>query len=150
MIKGQPPPGQQEGPRLRVEAQGATRPGPATGHGPPRAEREESADEFVVRAEPFESSESGQDEPDTKRRKLKSLGSSVVRSASVLARTLMACEEKRETRHRELLELEERRVKLEEERTEVNRQAVTGLISAVNGLSNAIHALVSDHRRGQM
>ena len=58
----------------------------------------------------------------------------------------MACEEKREQRHRELLELEERRLKLEEERTEMNRQVVSGLISAVNGLANAIHALVSDHR----
>ena len=60
----------------------------------------------------------------------------------------MACEEKREQRHRELLELEERRLKLEEERTEMNRLAVSGLISAVNGMSNAIHALVSDHGDG--
>lgn len=98
------------------------------------------------------SSESGEDgsdgEPEPKRRRLNRLGSSVVRSATVLARTLVACEEKRERRHREVLELEERRLRLEEERTEVRRQGFAGLISAVNSLSSAIHALVSDHRSG--
>ncbi|CAD6259125.1 unnamed protein product [Miscanthus lutarioriparius] len=99
------------------------------------------------------SSESGEDgsdggEPQPKRRRLNRLGSSVVRSATVLARTLVACEEKRERRHREVLELEERRLRLEEERTEVRRQGFAGLVSAVNSLSSAIHALVSDHRSG--
>ena len=99
------------------------------------------------------SSESGEDgsdggEPQPKRRRLNRLGSSVVRSATVLARTLVACEEKRERRHREVLELEERRLRLEEERTEVRRQGFAGLVSAINSLSSAIHALVSDHRSG--
>ncbi|XP_066346430.1 trihelix transcription factor ASR3-like [Miscanthus floridulus] len=99
------------------------------------------------------SSESGEDgsdggEPEPKRRRLNRLGSSVMRSATVLARTLVACEEKRERRHREVLELEERRLRLEEERTEVRRQGFAGLVSAVNSLSSAIHALVSDHRSG--
>ncbi|CAO2036974.1 unnamed protein product [Urochloa humidicola] len=104
------------------------------------------------------SSESGEDEgseeeddgeePEPKRRRLNRLGSSVVRSATVLARTLVACEEKRERRHREVLELEERRLRLEEQRTEVRRQGFAGLISAVNSLSGAIHALVADHRSG--
>jgi len=104
------------------------------------------------------SSESGEEEdgssseegvePQPKRRRLNRLGSSVVRSATVLARTLVACEEKRERRHREVLELEERRLRLEEQRTEVRRQGFAGLISAVNSLSTAINALVSDHRSG--
>ena len=103
--------------------------------------------------EPTGSSESDEDgsdggEPEPKRRQLNRLGSSVVRSATVLARTLVACEEKRERRHREVLELEERRLRLEEERTEVRRQGFAGLVSAVNSLSSAIHALVSDHRSG--
>ncbi|KAK3143403.1 hypothetical protein QOZ80_4AG0299900 [Eleusine coracana subsp. coracana] len=97
------------------------------------------------------SSESGdedgsEDEPEPKRRRLNRLGSSVERSATVLARTMVACEEKRERRHRELLSLEERRLRLEEERTEVRRQGFAGLISAVNSLSSAIHSLVTDHR----
>ncbi|CAL5014233.1 unnamed protein product [Urochloa decumbens] len=92
--------------------------------------------------------EDGDEEPEPKRRRLNRLGSSVVRSATVLARTLVACEEKRERRHREVLELEERRLRLEEQRTEVRRQGFAGLISAVNSLSGAIHALVADHRSG--
>jgi hypothetical protein len=90
----------------------------------------------------------GDQEPEAKRRRLRRLGSSVGRSASVLARTLLTCEEKRERRHRELLELEERRLRLEEDRTEMRRQGFAGLISAVNNLSGAIYALVSDHRNG--
>ncbi|CAL5029377.1 unnamed protein product [Urochloa decumbens] len=95
-----------------------------------------------------EEEEDGDEEPEPKRRRLNRLGSSVVRSATVLARTLVACEEKRERRHREVLELEERRLRLEEQRTEVRRQGFAGLISAVNSLSGAIHALVADHRSG--
>ncbi|THU60213.1 hypothetical protein C4D60_Mb07t10270 [Musa balbisiana] len=88
------------------------------------------------------------EEPDTKRRRLRRLGSSVVRSATVLARTMLACEEKRELRHRELVELQERRLRLEEDRTEVRRQGFRGLISAVDNLSGAIHALVAERRSG--
>ena len=101
------------------------------------------------------SSESGSagddagDEPEAKRRRrVERLGSSVVRSATVLARTLVACEDKRERRHREVLELEERRLRLEAERNETRRQGFAGLVAAVNGLSGAIHALVSSDPRG--
>nr|BAH02612.1 sh4 homologue [Echinochloa crus-galli var. crus-galli] len=108
-----------------------------------------SAEELTGSSESGEEgSEDDGEEPEPKRRRLNRLGSSVVRSATVLARTLVACEEKRERRHREVLELEERRLRLEEQRTEVRRQGFAGLISAVNSLSGAIHALVSDHRSG--
>jgi hypothetical protein len=99
------------------------------------------------------SSESTDDEdgnePAPKRRRLRHLGSSVVRSATVLARTLLACEEKHEKRHRELLDLEERRLRLEEQRAEQHHQAFISLVSAVNNLSGAIHALASDHRNAE-
>lgn len=88
-------------------------------------------------------------EPAPKRRRLRRLGSSVVRSATVLAQTLLACEEKRERRHRELLDLEERRLRLEEQRVEQHHQGFVSLVSAVNNLSGAIHALVSDHRNAE-
>ncbi|KAG0453182.1 hypothetical protein HPP92_025846 [Vanilla planifolia] len=81
------------------------------------------------------------------RKRRRGLGSSVLRGAAELARTLMACEEKRERRHRDLMQLEERRLRMEEDRTEMNRQAVAGLIASVNALSAEIHALVADHRR---
>lgn len=83
-------------------------------------------------------------ESDTKRRKLGRLGSSVVRGATELARTLLACEEKRDKRHQNVLELEERKLQIEETRTEINRQGLATLVTAVNNLSNAVHALVSD------
>ncbi|XP_068640746.1 trihelix transcription factor ASR3-like [Aristolochia californica] len=88
----------------------------------------------------------GRDQPDsdTKRRRVRTLGSSIIRSASVLSQTLLACEEKKEKRHRDVLELEERKLQMEENRTEANRQGIAGLISAVNNLSSAIHTLVSD------
>jgi hypothetical protein len=116
---------------------------------------------YVAEEDMTGSSESGSDggqsgdadEPEAKRRRrgAERLGSSVVRSATVLARTLVACEDKRERRHREVLELEERRLRLEAERNEVRRQGFAGLVAAVNGLSGAIHALVSSdhhHRSG--
>lgn len=77
---------------------------------------------------------------------MKQVGSSVVRSATLLARTLVACEEKRERRHRELVALEERRLRFQEQRADTRRQGFAALVSAVNNLSAAIHALVSDHR----
>ncbi|XP_018675715.2 trihelix transcription factor ASR3-like [Musa acuminata AAA Group] len=114
---------------------------------PPPAQPSVSV-EMSESSESEENEETGAAEPEAKRRRLRRLGSSVVRSATVLARTLLACEEKREQRHRELVELEERRLRLEEERTEMRRQGFAGLISAVNNLSGAIHALVADHRNG--
>ncbi|XP_077246369.1 uncharacterized protein LOC143886312 [Tasmannia lanceolata] len=90
-----------------------------------------------------EGSGSGSDSG-SKRRKVRTLGSSIVRAASVLGRTLEACEEKNEKRHRDVVELEERKIRIEEDRTEHNRQGIAELVTAVNNLSNAVHALVSD------
>ncbi|KAL5721631.1 hypothetical protein ACHQM5_005251 [Ranunculus cassubicifolius] len=98
--------------------------------------------------ETTESSESNQSERVTsdlkRRRKVKNVGSSVLKGVSMLAQTLASCEEKKERRHKDIIELEERRLKIEETRNEVNREGIAGLISAVNNLSGAIHALVSD------
>ncbi|KAJ1694550.1 hypothetical protein LUZ63_011248 [Rhynchospora breviuscula] len=118
---------------------------------PPIASVSQSQPSFSdVAAEVSISSESTDNEdgnePAPKRRKLSRLGSSVVRSATVITRTLLSCEEKRERRHRELLDLEERRLRLEEQRAEQHHQGFLSLVSAVNNLSGAIHALVSDHR----
>ncbi|WJZ81494.1 hypothetical protein VitviT2T_001334 [Vitis vinifera] len=82
-------------------------------------------------------------ESNTKRRKVRNIGSSIVRSASVLARTMKSCDEKKERRHREVMELEERRMQIEETRNEDNRKGINGLVSAVNNLSGAIQTLIS-------
>ncbi|KAF9624740.1 hypothetical protein IFM89_013278 [Coptis chinensis] len=93
-----------------------------------------------------ESSES--DSKMKRRRKIKNVGTSILKSASVLAETIMTCEEKREKRHKDIIELEERRLQIEETRNEVNRQGIAGLISAVNNLSGVIQSLVSDRHSG--
>ncbi|ERN17034.1 hypothetical protein AMTRI_Chr09g13490 [Amborella trichopoda] len=100
----------------------------------------------------YESSDSDHTEKtdsEAKRRKLKNLGPSVVRSASMLAQTMLTCEEKREKRHRDIIEIEEKKLQMEERRTEMNRQGFSGLVSSVNNLSNAILALVSNRNDGK-
>lgn len=81
---------------------------------------------------------------DTKRRKVRGIGSSIIRGASVLARSIRSSEEKKEKRHRELMELEERRIRAEETRNEVNREGIASFVNAVNNLSGAIQSLISD------
>lgn len=81
----------------------------------------------------------------TKRKKVRKIGSSIVRSASVLAQTLKSCEEKKEKRHQELMELEKRRLQIEETRNEVNRKGITDLLAAVTNLSGAIQSLIANH-----
>ncbi|KAJ7954419.1 trihelix transcription factor ASR3-like [Quillaja saponaria] len=95
-----------------------------------------------------EESSENQESSETKRRKVRNnIGSSIMRSASVLARALQSCEEKKEKRHRELMELERRRIQMEEARNEVNQQGITNLVAAVTNLSGAIHSLISESDR---
>ncbi|XP_042477889.1 trihelix transcription factor ASR3-like [Macadamia integrifolia] len=72
------------------------------------------------------------------------VGSAISKSASIIAEALQACEEKEEKRHRDLLSLQERRLKVEESKTEINREGTNGLVDAINKLASSILALVSD------
>ncbi|KAJ9152958.1 hypothetical protein P3X46_026460 [Hevea brasiliensis] len=80
----------------------------------------------------------------TKRRKVGSIGASIKHSASILAQTIRNCEEKKDKRHQQLMEFEQRRLQLEETRNEVNRQGMASLAVAVTKLSSAIQSLISD------
>ncbi|GMY18048.1 trihelix transcription factor ASR3-like isoform X2 [Fagus crenata] len=86
----------------------------------------------------------------SKRRKVRrSIGSSIKRSASVLARTFRDCEEKKEKRHQEAMEIEQRRLQIEEKQNEVNHQGMANLVAAMTNLSGAIQSLISashDHQ----
>lgn len=84
------------------------------------------------------------DEAATKRRKFGNIGSSIKHSASILAQTIRSCQEKKERRHQQLVEFEQRRLQLEETRNEVNRQGMANLAVAITKLSTAIHSLISD------
>ncbi|KAF2316638.1 hypothetical protein GH714_041979 [Hevea brasiliensis] len=79
-----------------------------------------------------------------KRRKVGSIGASIKHSASILAQTIRNCEEKKDKRHQQLMEFEQRRLQLEETRNEVNRQGMASLAVAVTKLSSAIQSLISD------
>ncbi|KDP38217.1 hypothetical protein JCGZ_04860 [Jatropha curcas] len=84
----------------------------------------------------------------SKRRRMKNnnIGASIKHSASILAQTIRNCEEKKEKRHQELMEFEQRRLQLEETRNEVNRQGMANLAMAVTNLSSAIQSLISGHQ----
>ncbi|XP_057734880.1 trihelix transcription factor GTL1-like [Arachis stenosperma] len=98
-----------------------------------------------------EDSDNDDDGSESKRRKVKNLGSSIMHSASVLARALRSCEEKKEKRHREMMELEQRRIQMEEARNEVQRQGIATIVAAVTNLSGAIQSLINNNpeRHGQ-
>lgn len=108
---------------------------------------------IVERSESSTGSEQSEDDDgdgsESKRRKVRNLGSSIMRSASVLARALRSCEEKKEKRHRELVELEQRRIQMEEARNEVHRQGIATLVAAVSNLSGAIQSFVNSERHAQ-
>ncbi|KAJ4981576.1 hypothetical protein NE237_032413 [Protea cynaroides] len=72
------------------------------------------------------------------------VGSAISKSASIIAEALQACEEKEEKRHRDLLILQERRLKVEESQIEINREGINGLVDSINKLASSIFALVSD------
>ncbi|OIV89569.1 hypothetical protein TanjilG_19246 [Lupinus angustifolius] len=97
-----------------------------------------------------EDSDDEDDGSEFKRRKIRNLGSSIMKSATVLAQALKTCEEKKEKRHIELMKLEQRRIQVEEARNEVHRQGIATLIAAVTNLSGAIQSLINnDQRHGQ-
>ncbi|KAE8710108.1 UBX domain-containing protein isoform 1 [Hibiscus syriacus] len=82
---------------------------------------------------------------ETKRKKVRKIGSSIMRSASVLARTLKSCEENKEKRHQQVMELEHRRLRIEETQNEVNHKGMTDLVAATTNLSGAIQSLIANH-----
>ncbi|KAF3945497.1 hypothetical protein CMV_028132 [Castanea mollissima] len=97
------------------------------------------------RSDSSETESSEMHDSSSKRRKVRrrSIGSTIMRSASVLAQTFRDCEEKKEKRHQEVMELEQRRIQIEEKRNEVNSQGMTSLGAAMTNLSGAIQSLIS-------
>ncbi|KAK4778842.1 hypothetical protein SAY86_006370 [Trapa natans] len=71
------------------------------------------------------------------------VGTAISRSASIIAEALQACDEREEKRHRDLIGLQERRLKLEEANAETNRQGIIGFVEAINKLADSIHALAA-------
>lgn len=100
---------------------------------------------FIEESDSSETESSENLGSETKRKKVRKIGSSIMQSASVLAQTLKSCEEKKEKRHQEVMELEQRRLQIEETRNEVNRKGITDLVAAMTNLSGAIQSLIANH-----
>lgn len=81
---------------------------------------------------------------ETKRKKVRKIGSSLLRNASFLSQTLKSCEEKKEKRHQEVMELEQRRLQIEETQNQVNQKGITDLVAAMTNLSGAVQSLIAN------
>ncbi|KAI5070815.1 hypothetical protein GOP47_0015158 [Adiantum capillus-veneris] len=100
---------------------------------------------------PSESSESeGSDVPESpaKRRKVQEGKAAVVTSTAELTQALLACEERKDRRHRDLLSVEEKKLMLENTKTQISRDGIAGLIAAINNLAAAVVSLASDKSLG--
>uniref|UniRef100_A0A9I9DL89 Myb-like domain-containing protein n=1 Tax=Cucumis melo TaxID=3656 RepID=A0A9I9DL89_CUCME len=83
---------------------------------------------------------------EAKRRKMEdNIGRRIERSVSALGQTLHSCEEQREIRHQQLMELRKRRLQIEETRNHIHRQGIADLVAAVANLS----AGIDNNRRGR-
>ncbi|CAA7061273.1 unnamed protein product [Microthlaspi erraticum] len=65
------------------------------------------------------------------------------RSASVIANAIRESEERQDRRHKEVMSIQERRLKIEESNVEMNREGMNGLVEAINKLASSIFALAS-------
>ncbi|KAI9169903.1 hypothetical protein LWI28_019288 [Acer negundo] len=84
-------------------------------------------------------------ESNLKKRRGGKISSSIKRSASKLAQTLKSCDEMKEKRHQQVMELEQRRLQIEDTSNEVNRQGIAHFLKAVTDLSDAIHSIFSNY-----
>ncbi|XP_010516756.1 PREDICTED: uncharacterized protein LOC104792327 [Camelina sativa] len=71
------------------------------------------------------------------------VGAAISRSALVIAQMIKQSEERQEMRHKEVMRLQERRLKMEESKADINRQCMSGLVDAINQLATSILALAS-------
>ncbi|XP_017218139.1 uncharacterized protein LOC108195663 isoform X1 [Daucus carota subsp. sativus] len=74
------------------------------------------------------------------------VGSAISRSASLIAGAIQANEEREERRHRELLNLHEKRLQIEESKAEINRQGISGMVDAINNLAHSVLALAANKK----
>ncbi|KAK8551368.1 hypothetical protein V6N13_119837 [Hibiscus sabdariffa] len=75
------------------------------------------------------------------------VGTAISKSAFIIAEAIRASEEREERRHRDLINLQERRLKMEESKTEINKRGLDGLVDAINKLANSILALASHNNQ---
>ncbi|KAL5827590.1 hypothetical protein ACOSQ3_019430 [Xanthoceras sorbifolium] len=98
------------------------------------------------RTEVSEGVESGErEEASESSLKKRRISSSINRSALLFAQTLKSCDEMKEKRHQQVMELEQRSLQIQHTRNEVHRQAISNFLKAMSNLSHAIHSITSNY-----
>ncbi|XP_022997995.1 trihelix transcription factor ASR3-like [Cucurbita maxima] len=88
-----------------------------------------------------ESSSSGTESSEKKEKaeaKRRKMEDNIERSAAMLAQTLRSCEEQREIRHQEVMEVQKRCLQIEEARNHIHRQGISDMVAAIANLSAEI------------
>ncbi|CAE5958972.1 unnamed protein product [Arabidopsis arenosa] len=79
----------------------------------------------------------------SKRDEETTVAAALSRSVSVIANAIRESEERQDRRHKEVMNVQERRLKIEESNVEMNREGMNGLVEAINKLASSIFALAS-------
>ncbi|KAG7598873.1 Myb-like domain [Arabidopsis suecica] len=79
----------------------------------------------------------------SKRDEETTVAAALSRSVSVIANVIRESEERQDRRHKEVMNVQERRLKIEESNVEMNREGMNGLVEAINKLASSIFALAS-------
>jgi len=82
----------------------------------------------------------------SKRDEETTVAAALSRSVSVIANAIRESEERQDRRHKEVMNVQERRLKIEESNVEMNREGMNGLVEAINKLASSIFALASSSR----
>ncbi|XP_057789730.1 trihelix transcription factor ASR3-like [Salvia miltiorrhiza] len=71
------------------------------------------------------------------------VGSAISKGASIIAEAIQSCEDREDERHKQMVNLHERKLQIEETKAEINRQGINGLVDAINKLANSMLALAA-------
>ncbi|XP_021765484.1 uncharacterized protein LOC110730010 [Chenopodium quinoa] len=80
---------------------------------------------------------------------LEEVSTAISRSATMITEAIQASEEREERRHREMMNIQESRLRIEESELEINRQGFNGLTEAVNRLATSIFTWANSHKNQQ-
>ncbi|CAH2059227.1 unnamed protein product [Thlaspi arvense] len=113
-------------------------PPPSTFHAEPMQPTVDTSQAKRKRTTPGETTGGGEREADEI-----AAGAVFSRSASVIAQVIRESDERQERRHKDVVRLQERRLKIEESKAEINRQSMNGVVDAINKLATSIFTLAS-------
>ncbi|KNA18465.1 hypothetical protein SOVF_070530 [Spinacia oleracea] len=80
---------------------------------------------------------------------LEEVSSAISRSAVMISEAIQASEGREERRHREMMNIQQSRLRVEESNLEMNRQGFNGLNEAINRLATSIFTWANSHKNQQ-